>query len=172
RGALQFLARDPLFVRERDIEREQPGGCRVDGHRGVHLSERNALEQRTHIAEMGDRYADLADLALSQRMVAVVSGLGGQIEGDGKPGLTLGEVLAIERVGIARVGMTGVGAEDPGLVAGPGRAGRWLAHGAPRWASPLCGAAYSEDALKGSRSKIIMRPLLAIPQATREISHG
>src|SRR5690349_1287714 len=87
------------------------------------------LEQRTHIAEMGDRYADLADLALSQRVVAVVTGLGGQIECDREPGLTLGEVLAIERVGVARVGMTGIGAENPGLVARPGRAGRCLAHG-------------------------------------------
>src|SRR5205085_4508133 len=51
------------------------------------------------------------------------------IEGDREPGLTLGEVLAIERVGIVRVGMTGIGAENPGLVACPGRAGRCLAHG-------------------------------------------
>ena len=78
---------------------------------------------------MRDRHADLADLALSQRVVAVVTGLGGQIEGDREPGLTLGEVLAIERVGIVRVGMTGIGAENPGLVACPGRAGRCLAHG-------------------------------------------
>src|SRR5262249_30744414 len=78
---------------------------------------------------MGDWYADLADLALGQRVVAVVTGLGGQIECDREPGLTLGEVLAIERVGIARVGMTGIGAEKPGLVACPGRAGRCLTHG-------------------------------------------
>ena len=32
RGPLQFLPRDALFVGERDIEREQPGGRRVDGH--------------------------------------------------------------------------------------------------------------------------------------------
>src|SRR5262249_24105488 len=78
---------------------------------------------------MGDWYADLADFALGQRVVAVVTGLGGEIECDREPGLTLGEVLAIERVGIARVGMTGIGAKNPGLVACPGRAGRCLAHG-------------------------------------------
>src|SRR5262249_13425184 len=166
RGALELLARDALFVGQRDIEREQPGGRRVDGHGGVHLPERNALEQRTHIAEMRDGYADLADLALSQRMVAVVAGLGGQIEGDREPGLALGEVLAIERVGIARVGVTGIGAEDPGLVACPGRAGRWLAHGAPRLAIRLCGAAYSEDAPKGRRSRVTLRRLFAVPRAS------
>src|SRR6266581_1788065 len=66
-------------------------------------------------------------------MVAVVAGLCRQVERDRKTGLPLGEVLAIERIRIARVRMPGIGAEDPGLVALPNRAGGWLAHGAPRW---------------------------------------
>ena len=67
------------------------------------------------IWEIGD--ADLADLAARQQVVAVVAGLGRQVEGDGKAGLSLGEVLAIELVRLARRRMAGVGAEDPGLVA-------------------------------------------------------
>ena len=47
---------------------------------------------------MRDRDADLADLAAGQRMVAVVAGLGRQIEGDRKSGLTLREVVPIELV--------------------------------------------------------------------------
>jgi hypothetical protein len=148
RGALQFLARNPLLVGERDVEREQPGGRRVDGHRRVHLPERDVVEQRAHVAQMRDRHTDLADFAFGERMVAVVSGLGGQIERDGETGLTFCEVLAIERVRIARVGVPGIGAEDPGLVARPGRAVRWLVH---RAASRLrlCGAAYSRGIPKG-----------------------
>jgi uncharacterized cupin superfamily protein len=49
---------------------------------------------------MGDRHADLADLALGERMVAVVAGLGRQIEGDGEAGLALGEVLAFEAAAV------------------------------------------------------------------------
>src|SRR5262249_60030165 len=48
-----------LLVGERDIEREQPSGRRVDGHRRVHRSERDVVEQRAHVAEMRDRHADL-----------------------------------------------------------------------------------------------------------------
>ena len=61
-----------------------------------------SLEQRPHVAEMGDRDADLADLAAGELVVRVVAGLGRQIEGDGKAGLALGEVAAVERVRLRR----------------------------------------------------------------------
>src|SRR4029079_18339342 len=77
---------------------------------------------------MGERHADLADLALGERMVAVVSGLGRQIEGDGEAGLTFTEVVAIEFVRRLRGRVAGIGAEDPGPVALPLGAVRWLAH--------------------------------------------
>ena len=38
----------------------------VDRHRRVHLVGRHAVEQRLHVPEMGDRHADLADLAACQ----------------------------------------------------------------------------------------------------------
>src|SRR5438132_5556569 len=66
-------------------------------------------------------------------MVAVVAGLRRQVERNGKTGLPLGEIFAIERIRIARVRMPRIGAENPGFVALPNRAGQWLAHGAPRW---------------------------------------
>ena len=47
-GAVELIARDPLLVGERDIEREQPGCGRIDGHRGIHVAERDAVEQRAH----------------------------------------------------------------------------------------------------------------------------
>ena len=81
------------------------------------VGERDAVEQRAHVAEMGDRHADLADLAARQHVVAVVAGLGRQIEGDREAGLALGEILAIERVRLSGGRVARVGAENPGLVA-------------------------------------------------------
>ena len=74
---------------------------RVDGHRGVHLGERDAVEERAHVAEVRHRHADPAHLAGGQLVVGVVPGLGGQVERDRQPGLPLGQVAAVERVGPA-----------------------------------------------------------------------
>ena len=102
RRALQRGARRALLVGDGDIERHQPAGGGVDRHRGVHGRDGDAVEQRAHVADMRDRDADLADLAARQRMVAVVADLGRQVEGDGEPGLALGEIGAVELVGLAR----------------------------------------------------------------------
>jgi hypothetical protein len=109
--------RAPLFVGDGDIERHQPGRGGVDRHRGVHRGERDVVKQRAHVAEMGDRHADFADLAAGGRVVGVVAGLGRQIEGDREAGLALGEIGAIEAVRFERRRMAGVGAENPRLVA-------------------------------------------------------
>src|ERR1700691_5808408 len=65
---------------------------------------------------MDDRYADLADLAPRELVVGVVSGLGGQVEGDGEPRLPLREVAAVELVRGLRRRVPGVGAHHPGPV--------------------------------------------------------
>ena len=73
-----------------DVERQQPRRGRVDRHRRVHLVQRDAVEQRVHVALVGDRDADLADLAARELVVGVVAGLGGQVEGDRQARLALG----------------------------------------------------------------------------------
>ena len=110
-----------LLERGHLVEREQPHRRGVDRHRRVHLGERDVVEQRAHVAEVADRHADLADLAARQLVVGVVAGLGRQVEGDGQPGLALGEVAPVERVGLGRRGVAGVGAHQPGLVRTCGR---------------------------------------------------
>ncbi len=120
RRALQLRARRALLLGGGDIERHQPHGGGVDGHRRVHLAERDAVEQRAHVAEMRDRHADLADFAAREDVVAVIAGLRRQIEGDGETRLALGEIGAIELVGLAGRRMAGVGAKHPGLVAARG----------------------------------------------------
>ena len=111
RGAL-----DPVLLGDGDVEAEQPGGGGVDRHRGVHLVERDPVEQRVHVAPVGDRDADLADLAAGEHVVGVVAGLGRQVEGDREPRLALGEVAPVELVRAAGVGVARVGAHHPGAV--------------------------------------------------------
>ncbi len=117
RRALQLCARRALLLGDGDIERHQPHGGGVDGHGGVHLGERNAVEQGAHVADVRDRHADLADLAARQHVVAVIARLGRKIEGDGEARLPLGEIGAVEEVRLARRRMAGIGAKNPGLVA-------------------------------------------------------
>ena len=104
---------DAVLLGHRAVEAQEPGGGGVDRHRRVHLAQRDAVEQRVHVALVGDRDADLADLAARELGVGVVAGLGGQVEGDREPRLALGEVPAIELVRAAGVRMTGVGAHHP-----------------------------------------------------------
>ena len=70
-----------------------------------------------HVALVGDRDADLADLAAGEDVIGVIAGLRRQVEGDGEAGLALGQVASVELVGAPGVGVAGVGAHHPGPVA-------------------------------------------------------
>ena len=117
RRALEHLRVDAPLLGERDVEREQPHGRRVDGHRRVDLLDRDAVEEDVEVVDGVDRDADLADLGLGDRVVGAVAALGGEIEGDREPGLATGEVTAVEGIRLAHVRVPGIRAEDPGLVA-------------------------------------------------------
>ena len=52
-----------LLLGDHLVHREQPHRDRVDRHRGVHLGERDLVEELAHLAEVRHGYADLADLA-------------------------------------------------------------------------------------------------------------
>jgi hypothetical protein len=69
RRAGQRVTRCALLVGGRYVERQEPDGGRVDGHRRVHLPERDAVEDLLHVAEMADRDPYLADLALRHLVV-------------------------------------------------------------------------------------------------------
>ena len=115
--ALERGALDALLVGDGDVEAEEPRRGRVDRHRGVHLAERDAVDERLHVAAVDDRDADLADLAAREHGVGVVAGLRRQVEGDREAGLPLRQVPAVELVGAAGVGVAGVGPHHPGPVA-------------------------------------------------------
>ncbi len=114
--ALEDRGVDAVLLRDDDVERQQPRRRRVDRHRRVHAVERDAVEQGVHVGLVRDRHADLPDLAARQLVVGVVARLGGQVEGDREPGLALGEVAAIQRVGLGRRRVARVRAHHPGPV--------------------------------------------------------
>ena len=94
-GARQRGVVNALLVGERQVEAPDPRRGGVDRHRGVHLGEGYAGQQLAHVAEVGDRHPDLADLARRQGRVGVVAGLGRQVERDGEAGLALVEVAPV-----------------------------------------------------------------------------
>ena len=65
----------------RDVHREQDDRRRVDGHRGRHAVEWDAVEQRVHVLDRVDRHPDSADFAGRERVIRVVANLRRQIEG-------------------------------------------------------------------------------------------
>src|SRR5580704_11662120 len=99
---------------------------------------------------MRDRDPDLADLAAGERMVAVEPGLGRQVESDRKTRLSLGQVLPVERVRLARRRVAGIGAEDPRLVAA--RSPR-RSHGYVRFSHDSLANGASRPASRVSRAK-------------------
>ena len=113
RRAGQRRAGRALLFGGGDVKRQQPGGRRVDGHRGVHLVQRDAVEQGHHVTQMTDGNANLAHFALGQRMIRIIAGLGWQIEGDGQSGLSPRQVGAEQFVAFHCRRMPRIGAEHP-----------------------------------------------------------
>ena len=126
-------ARRPASSAVDDVERQQPRRRRVDRHRRVHPVQRDAVEQRGHVAAVGDRDADLADLAARQLVVGVVARLRRQVERDRQAGLALRQVRAVQLVGLLRGRMARVGPHHPGLVA----LGQAMAHARIVWSGAV-----------------------------------
>ncbi len=113
RGAGKAGPRSALFFCNCNIQRQQPGSRSVDRHGRVHPLQRNVFEQGAHVADVGHRHANLANLAARQQMIAVVPGLGWQIEGHRQAGLALVQVAPVQFIAGFRRGMTRIGAKDP-----------------------------------------------------------
>src|ERR1700722_12526140 len=100
---------------------------------------------------MGNRHADLAHLAARQDVIAVKPGLGRQVESDREPRLSLGQVLSIKAIGLARGRVASIGAKDPGLVA-PRRRPLFvrLRHGSPALGARPAAAARAKRIVQGT----------------------
>ena len=88
------------------VHQQQNCRRRVDGHRRRDLVERQVSKQRAHVVERVNGYAHLAHLTSSPRVVAVVSHLGGQVEGTRQPGLSGFEQKLESLVGVGSTAKT------------------------------------------------------------------
>ena len=112
-----------MLLRGDDVEREHRQHGAVHRHRHRHLIERYAGEQRAHVIDGIDRDAGHADIAGDARVVAVVTAMGSEVEGDRQALLTGGEVAPIERIGIFGGGEAGILPDRPWLGHVHGRVG-------------------------------------------------
>ena len=119
--ALKLVARRALLVGDRDIKRHEPRRGGVDGHRGVHRGEGDLLEQRPHVAYVGNRHANLADFTARQRVIASRPFCVGRSNAMDSPVCPFAQVLSIEPVRLRRRRMASVSAEDPRFVPAPPR---------------------------------------------------
>src|SRR6266704_2090512 len=112
-GAGKLLQGGALPFGDRNVEAEQDGSCGVDGHGGGDFFERDTVEERLHIFEGVDGDANFTDFAEGERMIRIHADLRGEIEGDGEPGLSLAQKIAIALVGFDGGAEAGVLAHGP-----------------------------------------------------------
>jgi uncharacterized membrane protein YjgN (DUF898 family) len=104
-----------LFVGHRDVERQQPGAVALIVIE-VFIFSSGMPSNRVRMSPRWPIGTPTLPTSPRARVVAVVAGLGRQVEGDRQAGLALGQVGAVERVRLGGGGMAGIGAEQPGLV--------------------------------------------------------
>src|SRR3989442_1495578 len=106
-----------LLFPDHDVHREQHRRGGVDGHRGGHPVERDALGQARQIVHRVDRHPRAAHLPLGHGMIGVVPHLRGEIERHREPRLTGGEEMTEPRVGLFGGAEPGVLPHGPQLAA-------------------------------------------------------
>ena len=86
---LERRERDALLFRHGEVHREDHGGGSVDRHGGRDAIEGDPPEENLHVEEGVDSDALPADLAASQRVVAVAPHQGRKVKRGGQPGLAV-----------------------------------------------------------------------------------
>ncbi len=99
-GAAEFVHRHALLLGGGDVH--GPGDRRrgIDGHRGGHFAQGDAVEENLHVTQRGDGDAALAKLPLRLRRVGVVAVERRQVEGDGEARLALFQQVLEAGVGL------------------------------------------------------------------------
>ena len=75
------------------------------------------MKKCAHVSEVRNWYAHFSDFTVCKNMVWVVPGLCGKVEGNGQPGLALGQVGAVQLIRRRSSGMAGIGSHQPWVVA-------------------------------------------------------
>jgi len=109
-GAGEFGEIGALFSCDGDVEAEKNCGRSVDGHGSGNAFERDLIEERFHVFERIDGYANLADFSESERMIGVHANLRRKIKSNGQTLLSFAEEVAIALIGFG-------GAAEPGVLA-------------------------------------------------------
>ena len=117
RGAAELLAGHALLLADELVQQQQACRGGVDGHRGGHLIQGDAVEGAAHVVDRVDRHAGAADLAETARVVGVQTQLCRQVEGHRQPRRALGEQVAVALVGLLRRGVARILAHRPRLLA-------------------------------------------------------
>ena len=112
--SVEQLAIDALLLARDDEESEHGDDRPVHRHGHRHLVERDAVEQDLHVLDRVDRDARLADIAHHARMVAVITAMSREVEGDRQTLLPGGKVPAIESVGFLGCRKARILADRPG----------------------------------------------------------
>ena len=112
-GALELVRRDALLLRHCDVHRKKDGRRRVDRHGRGDLAEIDLVKEDLHISKGVDRNADLADLALGDRIRGVVADLRREVKCAGESRCTALDEVTIALVGLFRRGESCVHAHRP-----------------------------------------------------------
>ncbi len=120
-GSGDLRAGDALLLGDQLVQQQQDGRRRVDGHRRGDLVQRDAGEEHPHVLDRVDRHPDLSDLAVSDRVVRVVTHLGWQVERDRKSAGARGDKRVIPLVGLPGGTETGILPHCPRLAGVHGR---------------------------------------------------
>ena len=94
--------RHALALGDDQVHRKDHRRRRVDGHRGRHPIERDAVEQRLHVGQRHDRDAALAHFAEREFVIGIAPHQRGQIERDAEPRAAGRQQVAIALVGLFR----------------------------------------------------------------------
>ena len=113
-GAGEHRFVDALFLGRDDVEGEDGKDRAVHRHGDGHLPERDAGEEYLHVEDGVDGDARLSDVSDDARMIGVVAAVCREVEGDGEPLLSRGEVAAVEGVALFGGGEARVLTHCPG----------------------------------------------------------
>ena len=97
-GALQLLLRYALLFGGDDIEGQDGQHGSVHGHGNRHFAEVDLVEQNLHVKDAVNGHTGFTDVADNALVVAVVTAVGGEVEGAGEAFLTSCDVAAVEGV--------------------------------------------------------------------------
>ena len=121
----------------------------VHGHGHRDIAQGDAVEQPPHVLDAVDGHPGLADIPAHPRVIAVITAMGGEVEGDRQTALPALERLTVEGVAFLGGRKPGVLADGPGPLGVHGRVGTAHEGRLPRLAVEVPNAVEVGSGIKG-----------------------